>query len=534
MTTADFERELRAMQERYRAGCADRVAEIRQLAARWLEERDTAAAQRLIRALHRLAGSAGTFGFDIISEHATQAESEARRLAGTLGAGGGSRLRSVVDELTEAVRRELKNPEPPAPEPGGSKAATKRRRDGRPIVYFPGGAAEARFGLALREAGFRTDTALRSEDRGRVVAVVGTQPDLLQDPGPEQALRVALLPSESFEDRLAAARARAQTVLVEPVDEEALVQILEELRGDHIERPPRLVVVDDDPDVAKELARILELEGMEVRWVTRASEVLSVVREHRPDVLLTDLRMPHCDGFELAAIVRQDPSLISLPVVFMSADESYVERASVQHDGDAFVRKGEALPTFVRLIRSKARRARRLEASLTTDGMTGLLRHVVFKERLDNEVARARRQGEVLSCVMLDIDRFKQINDVHGHATGDRVIQGLARLVRRRLRATDLVGRYGGEEFALALVQTPGDRALALVDDLRRRFGRLVFSSPKGSIQATFSAGVSTYPECDSRDELLVAADEALYAAKQGGRDRVVAYRGLSTRARSA
>lgn len=168
---------------------------------------------------------------------------------------------------------------------------------------------------------------------------------------------------------------------------------------------------------------------------------------------------------------------------------------------------------------------------MTTDSMTGLLRHAVFKDRLDTEVGRCRRQDDALACVMLDIDHFKSINDRHGHATGDRVIQGLARLLRRRFRATDLVGRYGGEEFALAILQTTADRARDLVDDLRRRFSSLVFATPSGTLTATFSAGIATYPACDSRDELLVAADEALYAAKQAGRNRVRVYEPSSGRA---
>jgi diguanylate cyclase (GGDEF)-like protein len=539
MSTADFERELLEMQDRYRDGCADRMAEIDRLAGRWLDGSDATAGAQLVRALHRLAGSAGTFGFSDIGSAASAAEVHVRaRVTGAprpepvpprvaLAA-----LRAAIERATTVPRAETIALASPADHDlRVSGGGVPRKTDHRPVVQFLTETTEGRYGFALREAGFRTEAA-NAGSKSAPFALVATQRELERAPEPAARVRVALLPSESFHDRLAAARAGAGTVLVEPVDEETLVEALEDLRGGASRRPPRLVVVDDDAAVAEELARILELEGMESICVTDPTEVLDVVREHRPDVLLTDLHMPHCDGFELATIVRQDPSLIFLPVVFMSADgREIMQRKARRHDGDAFVLKHEPLDAFVDLIRTKTRRGRALEASMTTDSMTGLLRHAVFKDRLDTEVGRCRRQDETLACVMLDIDHFKNINDRHGHATGDRVIQGLARLLRRRFRATDLVGRYGGEEFALAILQTSAERAHDLVDDLRRRFAGLTFATPSGTVTATFSAGIATYPACDSRDELLVAADEALYAAKQAGRDQVRVYDPPSGRA---
>jgi len=550
MTTADFHHELAAMRARYRRGLVDRMAEIRRWADAWLDTADPAAAQRLTRGLHRLAGSAGTFQFEAVGAAARAAEARVRAIAGTRKSPAAPEVVGALEALEARVAAELGGPSAvvqagpgvasadldpleTAPEGTESRLVGRRRRDDRPVVHFPTAAGEARFGLALREARFRTEVLERA-DGPSPWTLVAPQAELRDYAGLPPRHTVALLGSESFEDRLAAARAGAQTVLVEPIDDEALVEVLEELRDADDVRRPRILVVDDDAQTARGLAQILEGERMDVRWVVQARDVLPAVREHRPDVLLTDLRMPHCDGFELAAIVRQDPSLISLPVVFMSADETAVREAAVRHDGDAFLPKNHSLDDFVRLIRAKARRARRLEASMTTDSMTGLLRHAVFKERLATEVARCQRQTEVMACVMLDIDHFKGINDSQGHATGDRVIKGLARLLRRRLRTTDLVGRYGGEEFALGLVNTPPERARELVDDLRQRFARMTFSGPSGPLRATFSAGIATYPDCDSRDELLMAADEALYAAKQAGRNRVELYSSLSHRAASA
>jgi diguanylate cyclase (GGDEF)-like protein len=536
VTTEDFEREFLAIRARYREGCTARIREVRDLLAPVQADRDPAAGVKLVRALHRFAGSAGSFGFARLSELARAAEEAARAATGTLGPRDLGPLRHALTALELEVAREQQrgrfedgaSAEPAAPEP-----APVRRVDPRPAIRFCSAELEARFGMALREAGYRTE--LCAETSATPFAVVARQDELTSCGQARVGHRIALLGSESFADRLAAARSGARSVLIEPVEDEDLVEALEEIRGGDGARPPRLVIVDDDEEQAREVARILGLEGMSVRWTTRASDALDVVREHRPDVLLTDLHMPNCNGFDLAAIVRQDPSLNSLPVVFMSADgDELLQRQAMRHDGDAFVLKSEALHVMTELIWRKTRRARQLEASMTTDGMTGLLRHAVFKERLATEVTRCRRQDLQMSCVMIDIDHFKSINDRFGHATGDRVIQGLGRLLRRRFRATDLMARYGGEEFALALLDVDPERAIRLVDDLRVRFERSSFPSPSGPVQATLSAGVSAFPEHGDRDALLHGADDALYAAKRAGRNRVMVHGSLSGHVASA
>jgi diguanylate cyclase (GGDEF)-like protein len=535
VTTEDFEREYQAIRARYREGCDARILDVRALLQTWEAGRDPDAGVKLVRSLHRFAGSAGSFGFKALGDLARAAEEAARAVTGTVEPLDATPLRNAVTALELEVAREQQRGrfEDAAPPEAAPVELVPRRVDPRPTVRFCSADLEARFGMALREVGFRTE--LVGASAAPPFALVAREDELSACRDARLGHRVALLGSESFQDRLAAARAGARSVLIEPVDDETLVEVLDEIRGGDGARPPRLVIVDDDDEQAEVVARILRAEGMEVRWTTRVSEALDVVREHRPDVLLTDLHMPHCNGFELAAIVRQDPSLDSLPVVFMSADgDELLRRRAMRHDGDAFVLKSEALDVMTDLIWRKTRRARQLEASMTTDGMTGLLRHAVFKDRLATELTRARRQGIRLTCVMLDVDHFKRVNDRHGHATGDRVIQGLGRLLRRRLRTTDLLARYGGEEFALALLDIPPERAVRLVEDLRQRFARTSYPSPSGSVEATFSAGVSSFPELGERDALLHAADEALYAAKNAGRNRVMVHGSLSGRAASA
>ena len=135
---------------------------------------------------------------------------------------------------------------------------------------------------------------------------------------------------------------------------------------------------------------------------------------------------------------------------------------------------------------------------------------------------RSQRQGKPLVFAMLDIDHFKRVNDSWGHAAGDRVLRSLAKLLRQRLRRTDVAGRYGGEEFGLILTDLDAQGALPLLDAIRRDFGALRHSSGDAEFSVSFSAGIAEFPRHRRAEALIGAADAALYLAKQRGRDRIV------------
>jgi diguanylate cyclase (GGDEF)-like protein len=168
---------------------------------------------------------------------------------------------------------------------------------------------------------------------------------------------------------------------------------------------------------------------------------------------------------------------------------------------------------------------KRLEELATTDGLTGLFNHRHFKGLLETEVNRSRRLDFPTSLVMLDVDHFKIYNDTHGHPAGDVVLRGVAELLRSRLRGTDVPCRYGGEEFAVILLDTGKQMAMAVAEEIRSRIEATPFdgqeSQPGGVL--SISVGVASFPD-DAEDHaaLLRAADEALYAAKRSGRNRVI------------
>ncbi|MCC6746386.1 MAG: diguanylate cyclase [Deltaproteobacteria bacterium] len=167
----------------------------------------------------------------------------------------------------------------------------------------------------------------------------------------------------------------------------------------------------------------------------------------------------------------------------------------------------------------------RLSQLAITDGLTGRYNHRYFHERLGMEVERSGRTGLPLSLLMVDVDHFKQYNDLHGHPAGDQVLRQVADMIAEGRRVNDVVARYGGEEFAILLIDTPRRSAMAVAEQLRERVGKRRFGDLSlGPGKITISVGVAACPD-DATDpgELLLAADAALYAAKRAGRNRVEA-----------
>jgi diguanylate cyclase (GGDEF)-like protein len=156
------------------------------------------------------------------------------------------------------------------------------------------------------------------------------------------------------------------------------------------------------------------------------------------------------------------------------------------------------------------------------DSLTGLLNHTNLKETLYNELLRAKRTEAKLCFAMIDLDHFKNVNDVHGHMSGDRVLKSLSRLLQDRLRRTDIIGRYGGEEFGVILINTGVVNAKAIMDDIRESFSQIRQASSEGDYYVTFSCGIAGFPDISTAEELNSQADQFLYKAKEEGRNRIV------------
>ncbi len=190
--------------------------------------------------------------------------------------------------------------------------------------------------------------------------------------------------------------------------------------------------------------------------------------------------------------------------------------------GDDFLVKPIDPLQLISAVTLRVRRARLLNSFMVRDELTGLFNHTSIREQLAREVVRSARLNTPLSFAMIDIDFFKKINDSYGHAAGDRVIKSLARLLKQRLRGTDIFGRYGGEEFAVIVTDTDASAAAKVLDEIRSVFSRLIHVSDSREFSVTFSCGVADVKDYPDAISISEAADKALYQAKKKGRNQVV------------
>ena len=182
----------------------------------------------------------------------------------------------------------------------------------------------------------------------------------------------------------------------------------------------------------------------------------------------------YCNGMELAEVIRQLDAFVGIPIVFLSAESDLDKQLFAMGLGaDDFLTKPIQPQHLISSVTNRISRSLILRSFMVRDSLTGLLNHTAIKDQLAREVAQTKRRVAPLAFAMVDIDHFKQVNDTYGHPAGDRVIKSLSRLLKQRLREADMVGRYGGEEFAVILSNTDGATAVKVLDSIRKDFSQL-------------------------------------------------------------
>jgi diguanylate cyclase (GGDEF)-like protein len=238
------------------------------------------------------------------------------------------------------------------------------------------------------------------------------------------------------------------------------------------------------------------------------------------------------DGVELCRRVRQEDLPHYVYVLFVTARKSTLELVQALEAGaDDFVSKPIERGELLARLHSGQRVVeleRRLSEAARSDPLTGIPTRRAFYEQFERELSRARRYKLPLSCVMLDVDFFKKINDLHGHAVGDEVLRQVAALLKWSCRSSDFVCRHGGEEFCVLLPETDDAAAALWADRTRAALAERQITTAAGDLKVTASFGVAQLLDDTANGEQLVdQADQALLVAKQSGRDRVVRYRSL-------
>jgi diguanylate cyclase (GGDEF)-like protein len=285
--------------------------------------------------------------------------------------------------------------------------------------------------------------------------------------------------------------------------------------------PHRVLIVEDSPTAVAHIQRSLTAHGINSRAISGPKHLIGEADSYRPDLVLMDMYMPDCTGVEATRVLRQIPAYQSLPIVYLSSETSLeMQVEALRLGGDQFLTKPINPVLLAAVVETKIERYREMQRSTLRDGLTGLLHHSAAKTQLD-ELALALGPEGRLCVLMLDIDHFKSVNDTYGHPVGDQVIRGLAWLLKGRLRGSDIIGRYGGEEFLIGLPDIDIDKAYNVIDLIRRDFASLPHACADGALRATFSAGIAAYTHRATGKALIHAADDALLAAKRLGRNRV-------------
>ncbi|MBP89754.1 MAG: hypothetical protein CMJ64_24120 [Planctomycetaceae bacterium] len=301
--------------------------------------------------------------------------------------------------------------------------------------------------------------------------------------------------------------------------------------------PYKILLVDDDPALLRLLSKWLESRGYETDCARDGRHAIAAIEANCPQILVTDWEMPVMDGFDLCRWLRQQdlPSYVyTIFVTSCTASDDLV--SALEAGADDFLKKPVDKAELIARVQSGVR-VLELESKLNvlakTDSLTGLSTRRTFFEHMEKEWSRSQRHYIPMSCVMLDIDFFKRINDTYGHRVGDRALCGVAKVLQDSCRGSDIVGRYGGEEFCVLLPETTEDNALLWSDRVRERIAAKTDLIEDLKVGVTASFGVAQrLADTHNPEELVDLADQALLVAKRSGRDRVVGFQTLATSTR--
>ena len=505
--------ELRKDVAAFRAGEAD--------ALDWLRQR-----------FHRLAGSGGSYGFQRVTDIAR--EMEHRILASPPPTqADADRFDQAIDDIRQAFDAAATDLDAPAAlgrVPGFGH---------RSLIIMKPGAMRDELSEALEKVGLEVELhddhidpwdipPSRRPDLVVIGTSIGEEALVLARywaaPTPDRPRAVVLAdPGESI-DRLRAAAAGVDAVFGPASLPGELAQFARGLARIGAP-PPNVVVVEDDPAQAALYASWLNQLNARVSLCSSAQAARDTLARELPDLILLDVELPDVDGYAIARLVRQDQRHSLVPIVFLTARRSLAdELEGLRAGGDDFLGKPVEKGLLQQIVLTRTERGRRIRELAHRDGLTGLLNHATLMAELEHAVAFSARHGEPLCFLMLDLDHFKRINDTYGHLTGDQVLMQVASVFRRCVRHSDLIGRYGGEEFGIILRKCGPADGRKLAEKLRETLADSPVIFPSGlRIAPKVSIGVATFAggKDESAAEVTAEADRALYIAKATGRDRV-------------
>lgn len=309
-----------------------------------------------------------------------------------------------------------------------------------------------------------------------------------------------------------------------PDSVDAVCELIDRIRRN---KEIEILVVEDDEIMRRYLALLLGLQQYKILEAENGEQALEVL-DTNPNVklVLTDYQMPEMDGYELVRAIRRRWQRTEIAVIGLSAGDSGtpVSARFLKSGANDFITKPFLPEEFycritqnVELIEYVAA----LNAAASTDPLTGLYNRRHFFAVSEQMCAQARRARAAATVAVLDIDHFKKVNDAYGHAAGDAVLKIVAERLQARLRQSDLLARFGGEEFVVLTTDVTKEQIPLLFEALRAEVAREPVKADGHVIPVTISIGVASGP-AENLEALISRADERLYAAKESGRNQVV------------
>jgi diguanylate cyclase (GGDEF)-like protein len=475
---------------------------------------------------HKLAGSLGTFGF----VHGTHLAREAEVILAEPDIDGRALaeivvgLRAQIDGLVATGENGARR----ASDVGSAAAGAVRRRG---LVVSSDAALVSRLDVAALGAGLVLQSvsdvpqALRELGDAPVdVLLVDLDGDHREGMAALESLDlsqrampvVALSPSPTFAERVDMAN-RGVRVLVDRTlpGAQILSMVARMVRARQVD-PSTVLVVDDDPVVLDMLSMMLGDRGLRVVGLQDANGLWDALEREIPDLLVVDVALPGIGGIDLCKAVRTDPRWQRLPILVLTAHtDGDTVVAAFEAGADDYVPKPVVGAELEARISSHLERSRLHRLLVETDPLTGVQNRWQSEQTMTRLIRLAARQEQPFSLALLDLDRFKSLNDRFGHMAGDAVLRRLGTLLASSVRGEDVVGRWGGEEFAIGMYGMDAAGAVERLAELLERLEGERFAETAPAISASFSAGIAQFPrDGDDLERLYRVADQALFRAK--------------------
>lgn len=330
--------------------------------------------------------------------------------------------------------------------------------------------------------------------------------------------------TQTWDFKVEAAHMGALRILEKPLEHVELLEAARFMTAVRRAARPSILIIDEDTSSALEFQEILESEGMAVTLKDSATRIVEDLITINPDVLILSTSLARLNGHDACRIVRATPQFHDLPIMLVSGQSGARARVvGFRAGADDFLSKPVAREELIARLAIRIERMRQHRDRADNDMLTGLLTRRAFLEQVSLRMSESRRKNRPLALCLLDIDRFKHVNDTYGHVVGDRVLAQLGRLLRSRFRLEDLRCRWGGEEFAIVLVDEDAITARQVLQRVLHEFSEIRFHSDDGiDFQCTFSGGIAEMPvDAEKFEALMRVADERLYRSKIAGRNRI-------------